>query len=231
MKTSVSLAAERRDTTGKGMARQLRRAGKVPAVIYGRGREPELLIISALDLEKTLSGHAAESTIIDLTIDGRPTRTLIREVQRHPVRPQVLHVDFYEVHEGERITLDVPIHLEGNPDGVRNGGGVLDQHMREIEIEVLPRDIPERVTLDVTALGLAQSLHVRDLHIENAEILADPDQTVCTVIPPRGLTEEEEAAAAAAAAEEAEGGEPELIRKPKAEGAEGEEGEAGEPEG
>ena len=142
---------------------------------------------------------------------------------RHPVRPDIIHVDFYEIHADEKVTLKVPVHLVGTPDGVRNAGGVLDQVTREVEIEVLPEQIPDRVELDVTSLIIGRSLHVRDLNIPNATILTHGDLTIATVVPPR--TEEVVAPAAEAVAEVAE---PELIRKPREE--EGEEGE-GEAEG
>jgi large subunit ribosomal protein L25 len=160
-------------------------------------------------MERTLASVSG-TTIIDLAVDGATVKALIRDVQRHPFRPGIIHVDFYEIHEGETITLDIPIHLVGIPDGVRNGGGVLDQVVREIEIEVLPRHIPEYVELDVSALGIGQSLHVSDLRIENAVVLAEPERTVCTVVAPR--VEE-----VGTEAEEAEGAElePELIRKAK----------------
>ncbi len=218
MAQTITLKAEARSTKGKGAARQLRAQGKVPAVVYGHGRTPESLILSASDLEKALTGVSAESTLVDLKIGRQRVKTLIREVQRHPTRSEITHVDFLEIHADEKIRLSVPIHLEGSPDGVRNAGGVLDQVLREIEIEVLPRDIPERFTLDVTELGVAKSLHVRDIALGDLTVLTDRDATVCTVIPPR--VEEEVAEPAEVAPEEAE--EPELIRKPKAE----EEGEA-----
>src|SRR5213076_3036243 len=125
------------------------------------------------------------STIIELAVDGMKTRTLIREIQRHPIRPDIIHVDFYEIHAEEKVKLKVPVHLVGNPDGVRNAGGVLDQVTREVEIEVMPDDIPDRVELDVTALKIGDSLHVRDLHIANATILTLADLTIATVVPPR----------------------------------------------
>src|SRR5438270_926285 len=161
----VSLAASPRTTTGKGAARQTRFRGKVPAVIYGHGRETQSLEVEAKALEKALTGVEPASTIIELAVDGMKTRTLIREIQRHPIRPDIIHVDFYEIHAEEKVTLKVPVHLVGNPDGVRNAGGVLDQVTREVEIEVMPDDIPDRVELDVTALKIGDSLHVRDLHI------------------------------------------------------------------
>ncbi len=192
----------------------MRLNGKIPAVVYGRGRDPESLTLSLKEMERTLATSSANA-IIDLDVSGSKVKALIREVQRHPFRPGILHVDFYEIHEGETITLSVPIRLVGIPEGVRNLGGVLDQVLREIEIQVLPKDIPEHLDLDVTALGVAQSLSVSDLNIENATILQDLNRTVCTVVPPRV---DEEAATAEDEEEEATGAEPELIRKPKEEG-------------
>ncbi|HJQ66444.1 MAG TPA: 50S ribosomal protein L25, partial [Gemmatimonadales bacterium] len=142
-----------------------------------------------------------------------------REIQRHPVRPDIIHVDFYEIRADEKVTLKVPVHLTGTPDGVRNAGGVLDQVTREVEIEVMPEHIPDRVELDVTVLTIGRSLHVRDLNIPNATILTLSDLTIATVVPPRA--EEVVAPTAEAGTEVAE---PELIRKVREE--EGEEGEA-----
>jgi large subunit ribosomal protein L25 len=216
----VSLAANPRTTTGKGAARQARFRGKVPAVIYGHGRDTQPLEVEAKALEKALTGVEPASTIIELSVDGKKTKTLIREIQRHPIRPDIIHVDFYEIHAQERVKLKVPVHLVGNPDGVRNAGGVLDQVTREVEIEVLPENIPDRVELDVTALKIGDSLHVRELNIPNATILTLAELTIATVVPPRA--EEVVAPTPETATEVAE---PELIRKVR-EGEE-EEGEAG----
>jgi large subunit ribosomal protein L25 len=223
MAQMVSLAASPREQTGKGAARQARFAKKIPAVIYGHGRPAQPLMVDALLLEQALSGVEPESTLIELTVDGKKTRALIREIQRHPIRPDIIHVDFYEIHSGEKITLEVPVHLVGAPDGVRNGGGVLDQVTREVKIEVLPEHIPDRVELDVTALKIGDSLHVRDLTIANAVILTGADLTIAVVVPPRA--EEVVAPTPEAATEVAE---PELIRKVR-EGEEGEEGEGAAP--
>jgi large subunit ribosomal protein L25 len=217
----ISLAAQAREQTGKGAARQSRFAKKVPAVIYGHGRETQSLTVDAPALEKALTGVDPESTLIELSVDGKKTKALIREIQRHPVRPDIIHVDFYEIHADEKITLKVPVHLVGTPDGVRNGGGVLDQVTREVEIEVLPEHIPDRVELDVSALIIGQALHVRDLTIPHADILTLAELTIATVVPPRA--EEVVAPTPETAAETAE---PELIRKEREE--EGEEGEAAE---
>lgn len=223
MAQMVSLAANPRETTGKGAARQARFAKQVPAVIYGHGRPTQPLMLDALSLEQALAGIEPASTVIELTVDGKKTRTLIREIQRHPIRPDIIHVDFYEIHADEKVTLKVPVHLVGAPDGVRNAGGVLDQVTREVEIEVLPENIPDRVELDVTALMIGDSLHARDLTIPNAVILTGADLTIATVVPPRA---EEVAAPTPEAATEV--AEPELIRKPREEeGEEGAEGEAG----
>ena len=223
MASTIAINAERRMANGKGAARQLRLQGRVPAVIYGEGRPTEPVSLAARELELALMGHATGSTIVDLTVDGTTVKTLIREVQRHPVRAAIVHVDFYEIHAGQKIKAEVPLHLVGAPEGVRTAGGVLDQIMRTLHIEVLPEHLPERIEVDVTHLNIGKSLHVRDVLVEGVAVLSDPDATVCTVVPPRT---EEVAPAAAAAVEETV--EPELIRKPRAE-EEGEgEGEAAE---
>src|SRR6266571_1002895 len=156
MAQTVSLSASPRQATGKGAARQARFRGRVPAVIYGHGRDTQPLELEAKALEKALQGVEPASTIIDLAVDGKTVKTLIREIQRHPIRTDIIHVDFYEIHATEKVKLKVPVHLVGNPDGVRNAGGVLDQVTREVEIEVLPENIPDRVELDVTALKVGE---------------------------------------------------------------------------
>jgi large subunit ribosomal protein L25 len=213
MAQQANLQAATRSDTGKGAARSLRRQGKVPGVIYGHNRQPEALAIDVSVLNKMLVDISAGTAVLDVVVDGRPAvKALIREIQRDSVRPaEILHLDLYEVRADEKVTLEVPVHLIGIPDGVRNFGGVLDHVLREVEIEVLPTDIPEFVELDVTALTIGHSLFVRDLKVEKAEILNDPDTPVCTVVAPR--TEE----APAAVEEVAAPAEPELIRKPKPE--------------
>lgn len=212
MTQQISLSAVRRTERGSAAARRLRAQGRVPAVIYGHGRPPEALSLSRTDLEKVLAAGGVGTTLIELSVDGQPVKTLIREIQRTPVRRDIAHVDFYEVHADEAITVKVPIHLVGTPEGVRNAGGVLDQVLREVEIRVLPAYIPQRLELDVTALTIGKSLHVSDIKLEQGTILTHAGETVCTVVPPR--VEEVAAPAPEAAAEPAE---PELIRKPRAE--------------
>ena len=218
----AQLAAEPRTARRKAGAKALRNAGRIPAVIYGHGREPAVLSVNGVEFSRLLEKIAPESTIVELTVDGATVRTLIREVQRHPLKPGILHVDFQEIHAGEQIRLEVPVHLVGVPDGVRNQGGILDQVLREVEIEVDPTQIPERIELDATALVIGKSLHVSDLTIPNAKILTDRELTVATVVPPRV---EEVAVVAAVEGAPVEGAEvalaepaePEVIRKRKPE--------------
>jgi large subunit ribosomal protein L25 len=217
----VALTASPRTATGKGAARQVRFQKKVPAVIYGHGRASQSLEIDAQALEQALTGIDPASTVIELTLEGKKARTLIREIQRHPVRPDIIHVDFYEIRADEKVKLRVPVHLTGTPDGVRNAGGVLDQVTREVEIEVMPEHIPDRVEFDVTALTIGRSVHVRDLQIPQATILTQADLTIATVVPPRA-----EEVAAPTVETGAEIAEPELIRKPREEEGEVAEGEA-----
>lgn len=217
MAHTVQLTTERRVADGKGAARQLRLSGRIPAVIYGRGREPASLSLSRAEFDRVLAGGAHETTIFDLSVDGTATSTLVREVQRHPFRKEILHVDFLEIHAGQLLTVSVPIKLAGVPDGVRNMGGTLDQVMREIEIRVLPKDIPDTIAIDVTHLKVHESIHVRDLDIQNAEVLADEDATVCTV----GAARVEEVVAVTD--DEVTTTEPEVIGKAKDAEAEGDE--------
>jgi large subunit ribosomal protein L25 len=221
MARQVTLQANSRTGAGKGAARALRREGKIPAVIYGRGRDPEALALEAAPVTRFLAESGAATTLIEVEVPGRPpVKALIREVQRNPVRPaDVIHLDLYEIRAGEKITVEVPVNFVGTPEGVRNFGGVLDMTTHMLEIEVLPTEIPEHLDVDVTALNIGMSIHVSDLAFPGLRILNDPRQTVCTVVAPRA---EEVAAPTPEAAEVVE---PELIRKPKEEGeeAEGEE--------
>ena len=229
---TVQLNAAVRANAGKGAARVLRSQGQIPAVIYGHKREPQPLSINARDLSKLLEHIVAESTVIELNLDGTTSKTLIREIQRHPFKRQILHVDFQELVAGEKVIVRIPIVLQGVPDGVRLGGGILDQTMRELEIKVDPADIPNHIETDVTALQIGGSLHVRDLTVpEGVEILDDKDDAVCVVAAPRAVIE---ATPAAEVVEGAEGAvaEPEVIGKAKTDEEEAEpEGKSGEKKG
>ena len=134
MAQQASLQVASRTDTGKGAARTLRRAGQIPGVIYGHDRAPEALAVDNLALTKMLNGISAATTIVDVAIDGRaPVKALIREIQRDSLRPgQILHLDFYEIRADEAVTVPVPVHLVGVPDGVRNFGGVVDHSLRTV---------------------------------------------------------------------------------------------------
>ena len=216
---TANLTASARSTVGKGAARVLRREGRVPAVVYGHAREPQSLSIPTRELERLLDVIAAGSTVVELSIDGKPSRTLIREIQRHPFKKQILHVDFQELVAGEKITVSIPLVLVGTPEGVRLGGGILEQMMREIEVEVDPSDIPNHFDVDVSNLVVGHSVHVSDLNVPaGVTVLAEPDAPIALVQVSRASVE----VPVIAEGEEAAAAEPELIRKPKEEG-EGEE--------
>lgn len=229
---TVSLSANSRDLTGKGAARTLRSQGQVPAVIYGHGRDPQPLALNARDLDKMLSHIQAESTVIEVSVGGQTAKTLIREIQRHPIKRQILHVDFQALVAGEKVTVSIPIVLVGIPEGVRLEGGVLDQTLRELEIEVDPSNIPDRVELDITSMVIGDSKHVSDLSVPaGVEVLDDPETSVAVLAAPRAVIEEVAPVAEAVEGEAGAVGEPEVIGRGKEED-EGEEGEApkkGEP--
>ena len=213
MADQATLHATPRTRAGKGVARSLRREGRIPAVIYGRGRDPEAIDVDTTSLTRLLAQIAAATTIVDVTVEGRTTvKALIREIQRNPVRPaDIIHLDLYEVHADQKVTIEVPVKLIGVPDGVKNFGGVLDQIMHDMSIRVLPANIPEHIDVDVSALAIGQSIHISDLQQQAGtyEIMNDPRQTICTVVAPRA----EEVVAPVA--EEVAPVEPELIRKVK----------------
>ena len=223
---TVSLSANARDGKGKGAARSLRSHGQVPAVIYGHGRQPQPLALNARDLDKLLSHIQAESTVIEVTVGGQTAKTLIREIQRHPIKRQILHVDFQALVAGEKVTVSIPIVLLGVPEGVRLEGGVLDQTLREIEIEVDPSNIPDHVEYDITNMVIGDSVHISDLKVpEGVEVIDDPETSVAVLAAPRAVIEEVAAVAEPVEGEAGAVAEPEVIGRGKEE----EEGEAEEP--
>jgi large subunit ribosomal protein L25 len=218
---TATLSATKRDGTGKGVARSLRRDGQIPGVIYGRTRDAQPLAINARELLRLLERISAENTVIDLTIDGSMARTLIRQIQRHPLKRDIIHVDLQELIAGEKVEVKIPIVLQGIPAGVRTDGGILDQIMRELRVRVDPANIPARFEVDVTQLNIGHSLHLNEITIpEGVEVLEDDEATIATVVAPKAIEEP------TAAVETAEPAEPELIRERKADEEGGEEGEA-----
>ena len=209
---TAQLSATTRTGSGKGPARTLRSAGQIPGVVYGHAREPQALTLDTREFEKLLSHISAESTVIELSLDGQTTKTLIREIQRHPFKRQILHVDFQELVAGEKVQVNIPIVLLGVPEGVRASGGVMDQTLRELSIRVDPASIPDHIDVDVTGVQIGHSIHVSELSLpEGVEVLNDPEAPVCVVAAPRAVVEE-----TAVAAEPVEGeAEPEVIGRGK----------------
>jgi large subunit ribosomal protein L25 len=199
-----ALEVELREGTGKGVARKLRAAGRIPGVLYGRGEPPQSVVLDPRALERVIAtSDAGMNTLIDLNIAGSRDRAervvLVKELQRDPVRGAPLHVDFYQVDLTATIEVKVPIVLRGRPKGVELSGGILDQALRELDVECLPRAIPESITLDVSELEIGSSIHVRDLALPEGVVLrSDPDLSVASVITPKV---EEEAVPVAAPVE------------------------------
>ncbi len=207
---SVPFKASKRTSTGKGVARKLRAAGKVPAVIYGHAREALSLEIEHHPLQLLLEKHPYQSTVIALDIDGKTSNTLIREIQRHPYKKQIVHVDFQELVAGEKVTVPVPIQFTGTPDGVRHGGGILEAVLHELEVSCDPSNIPHHIVVDVTSLTIGHSIHAGEITLPAGVTLeSEADATVCICAAPKVEAEATPAEGAAAPAE------PELIRKPK----------------
>jgi large subunit ribosomal protein L25 len=219
---NVTLGAERREGTGKGVARKLRQAGKVPAVLYGREMDAIHLAIDAHQADLLFHSIPVDNTVVELKIEGDETshQTLIREIQTHPYRGYLVHVDFLRIQAGVTVDMNVPLHLVGDPVGVREHGGVLEQTIHDIPISCIPSAIPESIDIDVSALDLHDTLHISDLVVaEGIEIQLPPERTICSVSVPRALIEETDE-------DEDELEEPEVIGE-EAEG-EGEEGEGEE---
>ena len=200
----------------------MRAGGRIPAVIYGRQIQPQNLEVSAKEMEDLIHHSVSENLLVDLAVkdDARPKRlALVQEVQHHPVTGKVLHVDFHEVAEDEKVTISVPVETVGEAEGVKTQGGVLEHVLFKLRVRGLPKDLPEQITVDVTPLVIGQAVHLGDIPAPaNCEILGDKHISVIAIAAPR--TEEEEAAEAAAAAE-ATLGEVEMIKEKKEEGEEG----------
>ena len=184
------LSAETRSETGKGANRRLRVSGKIPAVIYGKSRAAQSVTLDPKALETLLhKSGAGLNTLIDLSVSGRTDTVLVKELQRHPVHGSYVHVDFFKVDLTQKITVSVPIHFIGKARGVEFGG-ILDHPLRELEVECLPRAIPEFVEVDVSALEVGQAIHVSDVRLpEGVEVKTDPTLPVASVVLPAAEVE------------------------------------------
>jgi large subunit ribosomal protein L25 len=221
------LEATRRDTIGKNEARRTRRAGRVPAVLYGAaadgaGRDATAIAVDPKELLKILHSESGANTLISLKLAGAgDTRVLVKEYQLDPVTHHVLHADFYRVAMDRAIQVTIPVVVKGEPKGVKQQGGILEFVRRELEIECLPGDIPESVEIDVSELMLHQGVRVREVATDPKwKPVTEPETLLVHVIMPKA--EESAAAAAEAAAAPAVPAEPEVIKKGKKEEAEAE---------
>ena len=212
---AATLSAQPREERGKNAMRRLRSEGFVPAVLYGSHDATQALSVPAQELDKLLGAISVENTIIDLSVGGaKPTPALVREIQRHPSRRVVQHIDFLQIHAGEKISLEIPVRLHGAPVGVRENGGILQEVLRELHVECLPQHIPEAIDIEIGDLDIGGSVHVRDIVIADVTILNDDDLVIASVLPPTivSLPDAEDGAEGA--------GEPEVIGQ-EAEGREG----------
>ena len=214
---SVALKAYPRSQVQRAEVTKLRRAGRVPATIYGRQAAPQNLEVVSKEIADLLNHSASENLLVDLTVeqDARSKRlALVQDVQHHPLSGKVIHVDFHEVAETEKVTIFVPVETTGEPAGVKNGGGTLEHILHKLKVRCLPKDLPEQITLDVTALEIGKSLHIGDIvPPAGVEIMGEKTRTVVAVAAPRA---EEEVVAAAPAA-----GDVEMTKEKKEDGTEG----------
>jgi large subunit ribosomal protein L25 len=226
----LSIEAEPREVFGKNASRRLRHAGRVPAVVYGDQGPSLPLTVDPKEILRVLRSGAGQNAIFTLEIKGRaPARVMLRDWQLDPIKGNLIHVDMVRIGRDHKLRVKVPIHIKGEAKGVKVQGGIFEFALREVEVECLPDDIPESLTVDITELTIGQNLRVANLPLgPKVKVLTDPDRVVAHVVTLR--VEEEKPAEEAVEAAPAE---PELIRKPRAEGEEEgeEEAEGGKKEG
>jgi large subunit ribosomal protein L25 len=208
--------AESRAESGKNENRRLRSRGMIPGVLYGAGRKPTPVAVSPREIGAILKSASGENTLFDLELGGSRRKVILKECQREPLRGAILHADFYEVALDKPIEVSVHVELVGTPVGVKVEGGIVDFVTRELEIECLPTDIPEKITVDISHLELGKHLRVSELKLgDKLTILAEPDVVIAHVVLPRAEVAAEAEPTAEAAPAEAGAAEPEVIRKGK----------------
>jgi large subunit ribosomal protein L25 len=212
MAKQPKLSAQTRPGVGRSAVRKIKQQGLVPAVIYG-GRDPAIALqLNSREITNLLSHATSEHFLVDLEIaDGGKTTNrlaLIQDVQHDPIRQTVLHVDFHAVRADEKIHAAIPVEAVGEPNGVKNFGGILELSLHDIEVECLPKDLPELITIDVSELNVGDAIHIRDVKFPaGVTSRANPDLTVVHVAAPKVEAEPEPTAAAAAG--------PEVIKEKK----------------
>lgn len=188
----AKLATERREDSGKGVARKLRAAGRVPAVFYGHDQESTPLSVDSREMAHVLHTSGGSNVLLDLIVDGKAHLAMPREIQRDHIHNRLIHIDFLAVSRTETITADVPVIEFGEAAGVKEGG-VVEHHLRDLHVECLPQDVPERLEVDITALNIGDMIHVRDVPVPpGVTVLTNPDDAVLSVITPAALRTEAE---------------------------------------
>ena len=200
----IQLKGTRREGVGKGFARKARAAGQIPGVVYGHGETPVAVAVDAKEFEVALRGHKGANPIVSLSLSGQDVTALVRDVQIDPLTRGIVHLDFQHISLTEQIEVEVALHCVGTPIGVKDGGGILEHHVRTLKIRCLPTAIPASIDVDVTGLNIGQNLHVGDIQAVGYSIVTDAGVTLAAVIAP--LTEE-----AATATTEAAAAEPEVV--------------------
>jgi large subunit ribosomal protein L25 len=216
MAKQVKIKAEHRTGIGRSAVRKLKARGIIPAVIYGAKQKPEPLQVSARDINTVLSRASGENILVELEIDGEKggRAAMLQEIQHSPLGDEIMHVDFHAVSMDEMIEADVPLEAVGVATGVKNFGGLLEQNLRSLTIECLPRDLPDRITVDVSPMNIGDTVHVRDIQMpRGVTAKVQADLTAFSVLAPAV-----EEVPVAAAAEAAVAG-PEVIKEKKEEGA------------
>ena len=179
----ATLNLETRDGAGKGVARKLRQAGRVPGIVYGGDEDPIMVSMDHNTAVRVFQGISTDNTVLDLTIEGvGSTQALAREIQVHPHRTELIHVDFVRVQKGVKIEVQIPVHLVGTPDGVRTEGGVLEHIVHDMAVRCIPSKIPASIEVDITPLGVGDILRAGEIELpEGVELLLDAARTICTV--------------------------------------------------
>jgi len=197
MSTGFELEIEVRDKLGTGETRRLRKSGKVPAILYGGGKDPQSVMLEKDRLQLQMEQEAFYTSILTLNLNGETQAVIVKDVQRHPAKRQVLHLDFQRILADEKISLNVPIHLLGQEEavGVREQGGEVAHLTTDVEVSCLPKDLPEYLEIDISDLELNQLLHLSDIKVpEGVELTAlahDQDPAVVSINPPRREEEDE----------------------------------------
>jgi large subunit ribosomal protein L25 len=176
---SVTITAEKRAKTTNGYVNKLRREGRIPAVLYGKEITPELLHVDESEVRKL-----GERSFVDLRLEGKAYQVMVRDIQKDPVKDNWLHIDFYKVEKNQPVDTEVPLVLSGEAAGVK-AGGIVEQHLRTVEVRALPARLPQELTLDISSLEIGDTLQLKSLHLpQGVELLTDPSTVAVSIVPP-----------------------------------------------